>query len=164
MHRLGRERAPVETAGAQAHHLLLAIDDLERQIRPHADDDHVQRVGADVDRGYAHNPWVERRLGYNGRFGHITVRRSPIIMPRSPERYDLLRTRLERFTQALHGMEEGDVKAVHQARVASRRLREVLPVLQLDPDVLRKLSRRLRKITDRLGTVRELDVLAGRAR
>lgn len=82
-------------------------------------------------------------------------------MPRSPERYDLLRTRLERFTQALHEMEEGGVKAVHQARVASRRLRELLPVLQLDPDVLRKLSRRLRKVTGRLGTVRELDVLAG---
>ena len=42
VHRLGRERAPVETAGAQANHLLLAVDDLERQIRPHADDDHVQ--------------------------------------------------------------------------------------------------------------------------
>ncbi len=61
----------------------------------------------------------------------------------------------------LHEMEEGGVRAVHQARVASRRLRELLPVLQLDPDVLRKLSRRLRKITGRLGTVRELDVLAG---
>ena len=82
-------------------------------------------------------------------------------MPRSPERYDLLRTRLERFTQALHEMEVGGVKAVHQARVASRRLRELLPVLQLDPDVLHKLSRRLRKVTGRLGTVRELDVLAG---
>ena len=61
----------------------------------------------------------------------------------------------------LHEMEEGDVKAVHRTRVASRRLRELLPVLQLDPDVLRKLSRRLRKVTGRLGTVRELDVLVG---
>ena len=82
-------------------------------------------------------------------------------MPRPVERYDLLHTRLERFTRALHDIEEGGVKAVHQTRVASRRLREVLPVLQLDPDVLRKLSRRLRKVTDRLGVVRELDVLAG---
>ena len=82
-------------------------------------------------------------------------------MPRPAERYDLLLTRLERFTRALHEMEEGGVRAVHQTRVASRRLREVLPVLQLDPDVLRKLSRRLRKMTDRLGSVRELDVLAG---
>jgi CHAD domain-containing protein len=61
----------------------------------------------------------------------------------------------------LHGLEEGDVSALHRTRVASRRLREVLPVLQLDPDATRKLSRRLRKITDRLGAVREFDVLLG---
>jgi CHAD domain-containing protein len=61
----------------------------------------------------------------------------------------------------LRGVEDGDVKAVHRTRVASRRLREVLPVLQLDPDVTRKLSRRLRKITERLGSIREVDVLLG---
>jgi CHAD domain-containing protein len=43
--------------------------------------------------------------------------------------------------------------------VASRRLREVVPVLQLDRDVAAKLGRRLRKITERLGVVREFDVL-----
>jgi CHAD domain-containing protein len=82
-------------------------------------------------------------------------------MPRSTERYDLLHTRLERFTQASRGVEKGDVRAVHRTRVASRRLREVLPVLQLDADVFSKLRRRLRRITDRLGTIRELDVLLG---
>ena len=61
----------------------------------------------------------------------------------------------------LHGVEDGDVDALHRTRVASRRLREVLPVLQLDPDAARKLNRRLRKITDRLGKVREYDVLLG---
>ena len=80
-------------------------------------------------------------------------------MPRFTERHDLLRKRLERFTRMLPGVGQGDGRAVHRARVASRRLREVLPVLQLDADVLHKLSRRLRKITDRLGAVRELDVL-----
>jgi CHAD domain-containing protein len=80
-------------------------------------------------------------------------------MPRSPERFDLLHTRLERFTRMLHGVEGGDVRALHRTRVASRRLREVLPILQLDPEVARKLGRRLRKITRRLGTVREFDVL-----
>jgi len=59
----------------------------------------------------------------------------------------------------LHGLEDGDVRAVHRTRVASRRLREVLPILQLDPEVSEKLSRRLRKVTQRLGVVRELDVL-----
>jgi CHAD domain-containing protein len=82
-------------------------------------------------------------------------------MSRSAEPYDLLRTRLERFTRMLQGVEDGDVRALHRTRVASRRLREVLPVLQLDPEVAQKLSRRLRKITQRLGTIREFDVLLG---
>src|SRR5258705_50504 len=81
-------------------------------------------------------------------------------MPRPvAEPYDLLRPRLERFTRLLQEVEAGDVRALHRTRVASRRLREVLPVLQLDHDVARKLNRRLRKITSRLGTVREFDVL-----
>jgi CHAD domain-containing protein len=48
---------------------------------------------------------------------------------------------------------------VHRARVASRRLRELMPLLDLDSSVRRKLMRRLRKATVRLGKVRELDVL-----
>ena len=61
----------------------------------------------------------------------------------------------------LQGVEDGDARALHRTRVASRRLREVLPVVHLDPDVAHKLSRRLRKITEQLGTVREFDVLLG---
>jgi CHAD domain-containing protein len=79
-------------------------------------------------------------------------------MPTS-QRYDLLSTRLERFTRLLHDLGDGDVRALHRTRVASRRLREILPVLELDPDVARRLGRRLRKVTERLGVVRELDVL-----
>ena len=79
-------------------------------------------------------------------------------MPASTERYDLLTRRLERFTQMLQAAGEGDIRALHQTRVAGRRLREVLPVLDLRPDVARKLNRRLRKVSQRLGSVRELDV------
>jgi CHAD domain-containing protein len=43
--------------------------------------------------------------------------------------------------------------------VASRRLRELLPVLELPASAVAKLTRRLRKVTSRLGTIRELDVL-----
>src|SRR5437764_11365081 len=82
-------------------------------------------------------------------------------MSRSTERYDLLRIRLDRFRRMLHGVAEGDVHALHRMRVASRRLREVLPILQLDADVAHKLGRRLRKVTERLGVVREFDVLLG---
>lgn len=59
----------------------------------------------------------------------------------------------------LQGLDEGDVRALHQTRVASRRLREILPVLQVAPDIASRLGRRLRKVTQRLGAVRELDVL-----
>lgn len=74
-------------------------------------------------------------------------------------RDELLRSRLEAFTRMLHGVDVGSVRAVHQARVASRRLRELLPLLQLDARVSEKLGHRLRRTTRRLGTVRELDVL-----
>lgn len=80
-------------------------------------------------------------------------------MPVSVRRYDLLKSRIDRFTRLLPGIEVGDVRAVHRTRVASRRLRELLPVLQLDQGTTRKLVRRLRKVTRRLGAVRELDVL-----
>jgi CHAD domain-containing protein len=74
-------------------------------------------------------------------------------------RSELLRKHLDRFTPALSRAAKGDVRALHLTRVASRRLRELLPVLQLDRDVARKLNRRLRKVTKRLGAVRDLDVL-----
>jgi CHAD domain-containing protein len=77
----------------------------------------------------------------------------------STRRYDLLSSRLDRFTRTLPGVESGEIGAVHRARVASRRLRELLPVLGLEQPVVRKFGRRLRKLTRRLGSVRDLDVL-----
>jgi CHAD domain-containing protein len=80
-------------------------------------------------------------------------------MPLPTTRSDLLRKRLDQFTRVLNAVEQGDVRGLHRARVASRRLRELLPMLQLDHARTRKLSRRLKKVTTRLGAVRELDVL-----
>jgi CHAD domain-containing protein len=80
-------------------------------------------------------------------------------MPVPTTRSELLKKRVDQFTRVLHGMEKGDVRALHQARVASRRMRELVPMLQLERSTARKLGRRLRKITARLGAVRELDVL-----
>jgi len=77
----------------------------------------------------------------------------------SRSRYELLQSRLTVFTRMLRGVEEGRSRAVHRTRVAARRLREVLPVLELDSDVTRRLGRRLRRVTQQLGTVRELDAL-----
>jgi CHAD domain-containing protein len=80
-------------------------------------------------------------------------------MPVSTTRSELLKKRVDQFTRVLEAVAKGDVRALHQARVASRRMRELLPVLQLDRRTGRRLSKRLRKVTNRLGTVREFDVL-----
>ena len=80
-------------------------------------------------------------------------------MPVSTTRSELLKKRVDQFTRVLRPMEKGDVRALHQARVASRRMRELVPMLQLERATGRKVARRLRKITARLGAVRELDVL-----
>ena len=77
----------------------------------------------------------------------------------SIRRYDLLRSRLDRFTRTLPGVESGKTGAVHRARVASRRIRELLPILQFAPETARKLGRRLKKLARRLGGVRDVDVL-----
>ncbi len=55
---------------------------------------------------------------------------------------------------------EGDDHGVHQARVASRRLREAVPVLTtgVKGTKARKARGKIRRLTTALGTVRELDV------
>ena len=80
-------------------------------------------------------------------------------MPLAATRSELLKKRADQFKRVLHAVEKGDIRALHQARVASRRIRELIPVLQIGSTAARKLGRRLRKVTARLGSVRELDVL-----
>jgi len=63
----------------------------------------------------------------------------------------------------LHALGEGDLLAMHRTRVASRRLREILPVLELEAGVAARLGRRLKTVTVELGGVRELGVLANLA-
>jgi CHAD domain-containing protein len=71
---------------------------------------------------------------------------------------------LERRTRALKrqlaAAVGGKDTGVHQARVASRRLREALPVLTegLQHTKAGKANRKIRRLTQALGTVRELDV------
>jgi CHAD domain-containing protein len=76
-----------------------------------------------------------------------------------PVRSNLLKQRLDRFTRAISGVEKGDIRSLHRIRIASRRLREVVPILQLEAPVTKKLARKLRRVTRRLGSIRELDVL-----
>jgi CHAD domain-containing protein len=70
----------------------------------------------------------------------------------------VLRQRVSRLVRALPAAARGDVTAVHDARVATRRLREVVPVLAKGKRA-RALLREARKLTRALGPVRELDVV-----
>jgi CHAD domain-containing protein len=72
----------------------------------------------------------------------------------------LLRQRLVSLLKAMPAAQAGDEVSVHQARVASRRLREALPVLgaRADGDALDHIDKRVKRITRALGPVRELDV------
>jgi CHAD domain-containing protein len=81
-------------------------------------------------------------------------------MERSDLSVALLRQRLVLLLRAMPAVQQGDVTSVHQARVASRRLRSALPVLgvRADVDALDRARRRVRRITRALGPVRELDV------
>ncbi len=69
----------------------------------------------------------------------------------------LIRQRLQTLRRTLPGVLQGSVTAIHQARVATRRLREALPLVATG-ERGRKLQNRVRAITRALGPVRELDV------
>jgi CHAD domain-containing protein len=67
------------------------------------------------------------------------------------------------LTDHLEGARAGDVVGVHQARVASRRLREALPLTAGSAGAVgvRRARRMIRSLTRALGPVREMDVALG---
>lgn len=81
-------------------------------------------------------------------------------MERSALSVAILRQRLVTLLAAMPAAQSGDEDSVHQARVASRRLRGALPMLgaHADAGALDRVDRRVRRITRALGPVRELDV------
>lgn len=81
------------------------------------------------------------------------ARRSPIDI--------LLTTRITALATAVPAALGGEAVAVHQARVASRRLREMVPVLESAAPSAAPASTAVRRVTRALGPVRELDVTAG---
>lgn len=72
----------------------------------------------------------------------------------------LIQRRSRALSKHLPGAIAGDDRGVHQARVATRRLREAVPVLSagLRHSRAGKAGRTIRRLTRALGTVRELDV------
>jgi CHAD domain-containing protein len=69
----------------------------------------------------------------------------------------MIRQRLSALTRLLPAAQAGDVSAIHHARVATRRLREALPVVT-NGSKRRKLTKTVSRLTRALGLVRELDV------
>ena len=69
----------------------------------------------------------------------------------------LIRQRLTALTRFLPSAQRGDVRCIHHARVATRRLREALPLVASGARC-RKLARTVQRLTRALGRVRELDV------
>jgi CHAD domain-containing protein len=78
-------------------------------------------------------------------------------MDRSAPSELLIRQRLRALEKNLPAAAKGNVDALHQARVASRRIREALPLVSAGSRG-RRLERQMRKITQALGPVRQLDV------
>ena len=72
----------------------------------------------------------------------------------------VLNQRLSSLVEAMPAAQAGDMRSVHQARVATRRLREALPVLRasLNRQELGRIRQQVRRMTKALGPVRELDV------
>ena len=88
-------------------------------------------------------------------------RRDPTMKPRNTRVTSrLLLRRAKALDQHLPAAIKGEDTGVHQARVATRRLREAVPVLAtgLKHSKAGKARRKIRRLTRALGAVRELDV------
>ncbi len=69
---------------------------------------------------------------------------------------------VRRFSRALGRARRGDPTGLHQGRVASRRIREMLPLVAVaDETRARRTRRDVRRVAAALGAVRELDVTLG---
>src|SRR5262245_8381568 len=87
--------------------------------------------------------------------------RHPTMNRRNPRVTALLLARRARALKIhLPGAVAGQDRGIHQSRVASRRLREAVPVLTAGVKGTKadKALRKIRRLTKALGTVRELDV------
>ncbi len=82
-------------------------------------------------------------------------------MPDARSRTEIVRSRVSDLSKASPGAIAGRTRAIHQVRVASRRLSELLPALPIESDLRDHLAKDLRRVRRALGPLRELDVLIG---
>lgn len=73
----------------------------------------------------------------------------------------LVRTRVRQLRRELGGLGRGEPAATHAVRTATRRLRELIPLLGLKRTHARAICRDLRKAGRRLGRVRDADTALG---
>ena len=79
----------------------------------------------------------------------------------APDPAHLVHVHLQTILERLPGVFDADIDSVHQARIATRRLREVLPLVErVNPDTSRA-AEIARDAGRALGRVRELDVMKG---
>lgn len=93
----------------------------------------------------------------------MTTAFPPVLPPAADVSTPLLRARIrELFQQVPKGL-AGDEEAIHQMRVAGRRLRVALPFLARRPEGsrARRALRVLRQLTRTAGASRDLDVISG---
>ncbi len=81
-------------------------------------------------------------------------------MNTSTSRDRLWRKRLNELSAVWPDFVSGSTGGLHKTRVASRRIREALPIVGADaaPAKVKKLSKKMRTLTRCLGPIRELDV------
>src|SRR5688572_3561865 len=81
-------------------------------------------------------------------------------MNTSASRDRLWRKRLNELSAVWPDFVSGHAAGLHKTRVASRRIREALPIIgaTAPPDKVKKLSKKMRDLTRCLGPIRELDV------
>jgi CHAD domain-containing protein len=76
----------------------------------------------------------------------------------TPLLHTLISTQVEEFFDQVPGVRDGDPEAIHQARVACRRLRELFPLV--DNDRAPQAAEVAQSAGRQLGRVRDLDVMA----
>jgi CHAD domain-containing protein len=78
----------------------------------------------------------------------------------NPSAIGVVNGHIQELVTHLPAIRHGESEAIHQGRVATRRISEVLPLLSLShPDEAHRLRRLVRTVRRRLGRVRELDVI-----
>jgi hypothetical protein len=80
-------------------------------------------------------------------------------MPTTTSRHALLHTRLLRVGTALKRLNRGDMSAIPDLRDAMRRLRHVLPLVQLERPLARRVDKKLKKVARRLAPIDAVDAL-----